>query len=66
MRLVGTPANFKSVEHLKDVESFYNSNPTPSANRSINQTIENIKINIAWMNKNSQDIGEWLNNRVKS
>ena len=62
MRLVGTPANFKTTEHLKDVKSFYQSNPNPSADRSINQTIENIEINIAWMNKNSQAIGEWLSN----
>ena len=60
MRLVGTPSNFKTPEHLQDVESFYQSNPNPSADRSINQTIESIKINIAWMNKNSQTIGEWL------
>ena len=62
MRLVGTPSNFKTLETLKDVESFYQSNPNPSADRSINQTIENIKINIAWMQKNSQIIGEWLGN----
>ena len=62
MRLVGTPSNFKTVAHLEDVEAFYLANPSPSADRSINQTIENIKINIAWMNNNSKAIGDWLSN----
>ena len=62
MRLVGTPSNFKTATHLEDVEAFYLSNPAPSADRSINQTIENIKINIAWMNNNSKAIGDWLSN----
>ena len=62
MRLVGTPSNFKTVAHLEDVEAFYLANPSPSADRSINQTIENIKINIAWMNNNAKVIGDWLSN----
>lgn len=61
MRLVGTPSNFNTIEQLKDVESFYKSHPTVAADRSINQTIENIKINIAWLNQNSEELGNWLN-----
>eukprot|EP01080_Neovahlkampfia_damariscottae_P011786 gene11786-5123_t len=54
--------NFTSEEKAKEVEEFFKKNPTPAANRAIQQSIETIKTNSAWLKRDGKDIEEFLKN----
>ena len=60
MRLVGLTSNFVTAEASQDVERFFQENPTPAASRSIQQCLERIDLNIRWLERNRDDLGEWL------
>ena len=60
MRLVGISSLFTTEEKRQEVEEFFASNPVPSAERTIRQGLERMAINIAWMDKNREDLERWL------
>ena len=60
MRLVGITGNFVTQEARDDVEQFFQQNPTPSASRSIQQSLERIDLNIRWLRRNRQDLAQWF------
>ena len=60
MRLVGLTSNFVTAEASQGVERFFQENPTPAASRSIQQCLERIDLNIRWLERNRDDLGEWL------
>jgi hypothetical protein len=43
-----------------DVKGFFTSNPTPGANRTIQQSLENILKNEAWLKRDEKNLKEFL------
>ena len=60
MRLVSLVSGFSTLERLKEVEDFFSSNPTPAAERTIEQAKERIRLNSAWLNKYSGEVEDFL------
>jgi puromycin-sensitive aminopeptidase len=60
-RLVkGCTQNFLSLEKAKEVEAFFAEHPPPSADRAVKQAIEEIKNNVAWLERDHDAIKKWL------
>ena len=60
MRLVSIPSGFATAEKYEDVDKFFTDHPTPGAERSIRQTLEQIKLNAAWLQRNRSDLAAWF------
>jgi len=58
--------NFASEEYAKKVEAFFSAHPTPSAERTIKQSVENIRLNSAWLQRDEEGIKEWLQKRASN
>ena len=56
MRLVNVTAGFSSRERLRDVEAFFEEHPAPAAERTLRQSLEAVRLNIAWLNMNREDL----------
>jgi len=61
MYLVETTSGFTTQDRLEEVQKFFTDNPTPAAERTVRQSLEKIRLNIAWLDKNRLDLAEWLN-----
>ena len=55
-----TTENFASEERLQDVSAFFEANPIPSAERTVQQSLESIKANADWLSRDSQIIKNYL------
>ena len=64
MSLVSIGSLFTKQNDLDDYILFFNQNPVPSADRSINQSIEQSTLNIEWLNKNIKLTTTWLENNL--
>ncbi len=64
MHLVSFIGRFTTLDHAADVETFFSRNPTPSAQRTIQQSLERIRLNAKWLETNGKDIGEWFKARA--
>ena len=60
MNLVSITGAFTTADRLKDVGDFFESHKAPSAERTIQQSLERIKLNITWLENNRQSIKEWM------
>ena len=60
MRLVSITAGFASRERLEDVESFFEEHPAPAAERTLRQSLEAIRLNIAWLDQNRETLAIWF------
>ena len=60
MRLVGITGNFSTQEARADVEEFFQRNPTPSAARTVQQSLERIGLNIRWLERNRTELAQWF------
>ncbi len=60
MRLVGITGSFTDPERAKDVEDFFESHPAPSAARTIQQSLERIRLNATWLERNREGVAGWL------
>ena len=61
MRLVSICGVFVDSEKLADVESFFQEHPAPAAERTIRQSLERIRLNIKWLERNSAELAGWFN-----
>ena len=60
-RLVkNTTENFVTYKDAKDVEEFFKEHPTPGSERTVQQSIETIKLNAAWLERDQASIQEYL------
>ena len=60
-RLVKTCAeNFATLEDASDVEEFYKEHPVPSAQRSVQQGLESIRVNAALLERNKVALKTYL------
>ncbi len=44
----------------KDMERFFKSHPTPGADRAVQQALEKVRSNAAWLQRERNLIGDWL------
>ncbi|KAL3855249.1 hypothetical protein ACJMK2_014465 [Sinanodonta woodiana] len=58
--------HFVTEEKAKDIESFFESNPAPVAERTIQQSIENIRLNASWMAREAEAVGKFLKEKFNS
>ncbi|XP_046581725.1 puromycin-sensitive aminopeptidase-like isoform X2 [Haliotis rubra] len=55
--------NFATEEMAKEVEDFFQANPTPAAERTVQQSVENIRLNTRWMKESADKVCQFLKNR---
>ncbi|MDA0797520.1 MAG: M1 family metallopeptidase [Chloroflexi bacterium] len=60
MRIVGITGGFTSMERHDEVERFFEEHPTPSAARTIQQSLERIRLSVRWLELNRDAVGSWL------
>jgi puromycin-sensitive aminopeptidase len=56
MRLVAVPGGFASEERLEDVEQFFGSHPVAAADRTVRQSLEQIRLNVRWLDGNRAEL----------
>ena len=61
MNLVTIAGLFTTVDKAEEVELFFQNNPTPSAERTIQQSLERIRLNANWLDKNRNNLNNWFN-----
>ena len=66
MRLVSITSRFTSQDRLDDVEAFFGSHPVPAAERAIRQSLERVRLNIAWLERNRSELAGWFADRDSS
>lgn len=55
-----TTENFVTEQSAKDVEEFFSKRSVPAAERTIQQSLENIRLNCTWLSRESNKISTWL------
>jgi len=60
MRLVGMTAMFTTEEQRQDVERFFTDHSAPAAERTIRQSLERVRLNVAWLERNREELAKWL------
>ncbi len=63
MRLVGMTAMFTTEEQRQDVERFFADHSAPAAERTIRQSLERVRLNVAWLERNREELAGWLATR---
>ena len=61
-RLMSVLSVHTDVEIYKDIKDFFKMHQFPSAERTIQQTLENIDSKITWKARDEQKISQWLKN----
>ena len=59
-----TTQNFNTLDKAKEVEEFFNTHPNP-AERTIRQSIESIRLNASWLERDCSQIEKYLVNKCK-
>ena len=60
MRLVSVCGHFTDEENLADVEAFFQEHPVAAAERTIRQSLERMRLNIKWLERNSAELANWF------
>ncbi|XP_063975639.1 puromycin-sensitive aminopeptidase isoform X2 [Diachasmimorpha longicaudata] len=55
--------NFSSEEKAVEIENFFKEHPTPGGARTVQQSIENIRLNADWLNRDRVAIEKFLKER---
>jgi len=61
MRLVSICGTFSTADKLEEVQSFFEQHPTPAAERTIQQSLERINLNIRWLERNNTQLSAMFN-----
>uniref|UniRef100_A0A8C4QJV6 Aminopeptidase n=2 Tax=Eptatretus burgeri TaxID=7764 RepID=A0A8C4QJV6_EPTBU len=61
--LVWTAGNFASEERALEVKAFFDTHPVPSAERAVQQAMENIRLNAAWLERDGAALKAFLEER---
>ncbi len=56
----GTTTAFAATDKLRDVNHFFKTHKVPGAKRTIKQSLETIRLNIAVLKRDREDIKQWL------
>ncbi len=60
MRLVGIASAFTTLDMHDDVERFFTDNPAPGGERTVRQSLERIRLNAAWLERNRDELANWF------
>lgn len=52
--------NFASEERRQEISEFFEANPMPSTERTVQQSLESIRANVDWLSRDSQIIKNYL------
>lgn len=52
--------NFATKEKLQEIEAFFSENPIPSTERTVQQSLESIKLNYSLIDRDSNIIKKFL------
>jgi puromycin-sensitive aminopeptidase len=63
VRLIEPMANFTTEKQVKMVSSFFKKHPAPGAERTVRQTVEEIRIQAFWRRGDRAKVNKFLNNR---
>ena len=61
MRLVSITEDFTTLDRANEVEAFFEANPVAGAQRTVQQSLESIRLNARWLELNADQIANWLN-----
>jgi puromycin-sensitive aminopeptidase len=63
-RLLKPASNFVTVTSAEDFKSFFKNHPAPGVERTIEQVLEKIYSNAAWLKRDGMRIAEWLDKNM--
>lgn len=55
--------NFVTEEMAQEIEAFFKAHPAPAADRSIQQAVENVRLNAMWMTNQATAVCQYLKDR---
>ena len=61
--LVAFTGGFTSHQRAEEVAEFFRTHPAPSAQRAVQQALERIALNVAWLERNRDLLGAWFDRR---
>jgi puromycin-sensitive aminopeptidase len=56
--------NFATEDKAREVESFFSKNPFPGTERTVQQSLENIRLNAEWLSRDADAIKTFINNFI--
>lgn len=59
-RLVAIAQAYATPEAAKEVERFFRAHEAPEVHRAVQQSIEKIRVNAAWRNRNVKELARWF------
>ncbi len=62
-RFIQPAGGFATLEKAREFKAFFRKNPAPGAERAVEQVIERIRSNIAWLTRDKEDVARWLKER---
>ena len=62
--IVSTAGAFTTLERAQEVDEFFKVNPAPSAARTVQQSLERIRLNHAWLRRNGEGLASWFDARA--
>lgn len=62
-RLISITGAFTTLERAQEVDEFFKTHPAPSAQRTIQQSLERIRLNVKWLERNRNELAEWFAER---
>lgn len=64
--IAATTEDFTTLEKAAEVEKFFEAHPAPAAARTIRQSLERIRSNALWLDRDREAIGAWLETYQKT
>ncbi|KXJ16551.1 Puromycin-sensitive aminopeptidase [Exaiptasia diaphana] len=58
-----TTENFASEEKAKEIEQFFAKHSVAAAERTVQQSLENVRLNIAWLSRDADSTKAWLQSK---
>jgi len=58
-----TTDSFATEEKIKEVQDFFSKHNVPNAERTVQQSLENIRLNVAWLAREANNVQVWLAGR---
>lgn len=59
-RIARVAEAFTNLERAREVETFIEEHPAPEARRAVQQSLERIRTNAAWLERNDGDLARWF------
>lgn len=63
-RLVQVAQAFTTPEAAKDVERFFRARKAPEVRRTVEQSVEKIRVNAAWRKRNGKQLADWFRSQT--